>query len=108
MGSSFVVVPSEWYENNPMTIIESFLLGKPVIGADIGGITELVDSNRVFLFQHSSISSLLMAINLASEIDDLKYNLISENSYKFANENFNEHDHFDRLTDIYNKVLINA
>jgi glycosyltransferase involved in cell wall biosynthesis len=107
MGSSFVVVPSEWYENNPMTIIESFLLGKPVIGADIGGITELVNSSRGFLFQHSSIASLLMAINLASNMDDGNYNLISRNSYYFANKNFNELDHFNRLKSIYNK-LINA
>jgi glycosyltransferase involved in cell wall biosynthesis len=37
-----VVVPSEWYENNPRSVIEAFALGKPVIGARIGGIPELV------------------------------------------------------------------
>ncbi len=37
-----VVVPSEWYENNPLAVIEAFALGKPVIGARIGGIPELV------------------------------------------------------------------
>ena len=37
-----VVVPSEWYENNPRSVIEAFALGKPVVGARIGGIPELV------------------------------------------------------------------
>ncbi|MDZ7753996.1 MAG: glycosyltransferase family 4 protein [Gammaproteobacteria bacterium] len=37
-----VVLPSEWYENAPMSVLESYALGKPVIGADIGGIPELV------------------------------------------------------------------
>jgi glycosyltransferase involved in cell wall biosynthesis len=40
--SLFLVIPSEWYENNPRTVIEAFALGKPVIGARIGGIPELV------------------------------------------------------------------
>ena len=38
----FVIVPSEWYENNPMSIIESYSEGTPVIGAKIGGIPEIV------------------------------------------------------------------
>lgn len=37
-----VVLPSEWYENAPMSVLESFALGKPVIGARIGGIPEMV------------------------------------------------------------------
>lgn len=38
----FVIVPSEWYENNPMTIIEAYSVGTPVIGAKIGGIPEII------------------------------------------------------------------
>ena len=30
----FVIVPSEWYENNPMTIIEAYSAGTPVIGEE--------------------------------------------------------------------------
>lgn len=37
-----VVLPSEWYENAPMSVLEAYALGKPVIGARIGGIPELV------------------------------------------------------------------
>ena len=29
--SKAVVLPSEWYENNPMSVLEAFALGKPVI-----------------------------------------------------------------------------
>lgn len=36
------VLPSEWYENNPLSIIESLCAGTPVIGANIGGIPELI------------------------------------------------------------------
>ena len=38
----FSVVPSEWYENNPLSMIEAQCLGTPVLGANIGGIPELI------------------------------------------------------------------
>jgi glycosyltransferase involved in cell wall biosynthesis len=41
-NSLFVVVPSQCYDNCPNSILESFALGKPVIGAQIGGIPELI------------------------------------------------------------------
>ena len=40
----FVVVPSEWHENNPFSVIEAHCLGTPVLGANIGGIPELIDA----------------------------------------------------------------
>ena len=41
-NAAFVVVPSEWYENAPMTVLEAFGYGKPVVATRIGGIPELV------------------------------------------------------------------
>lgn len=40
--ASFTVVPSEWYENYSMTVIESLACGTPVVGSTIGGIPEQV------------------------------------------------------------------
>ncbi|MBI1890582.1 MAG: glycosyltransferase family 4 protein [Burkholderiales bacterium] len=37
-----LVLPSEWYENAPMSVMEAYALERPVIGANIGGIPELV------------------------------------------------------------------
>jgi glycosyltransferase involved in cell wall biosynthesis len=42
-GAALVVVPSEWYENCPMTILEAFAYGKPVIASDVGGMPELIE-----------------------------------------------------------------
>ena len=40
------MIPSEWYENNPLSVIEAQCLGTPVLGARIGGIPELIDEGR--------------------------------------------------------------
>lgn len=37
------ILPSEWYENCPMSVLESLAYGRPVIGSEIGGIPELID-----------------------------------------------------------------
>ncbi len=36
------VVPSRWHENQPMTVLESFGAGVPVVSTDLGGLPELV------------------------------------------------------------------
>lgn len=41
--AKFTVIPSEWYENNPLSVIEAECIGTPVLGARIGGIPELID-----------------------------------------------------------------
>jgi glycosyltransferase involved in cell wall biosynthesis len=41
-NAAFVVVPSEWYENAPMSVLEAFAYGKPVIATRIGGLPELI------------------------------------------------------------------
>lgn len=42
----FTIYPSEWYENCPFSVMESQALGTPVIGADIGGIPELIQPGK--------------------------------------------------------------
>lgn len=40
------IYPSEWYENCPFSVMESQMYGTPVIGADIGGIPELIKNHK--------------------------------------------------------------
>jgi glycosyltransferase involved in cell wall biosynthesis len=62
-NAAFVVVPSEWYENAPMSILESFAYGKPVIGTRIGGIPELItEGTHGYLVPPESPEQLKTAI----------------------------------------------
>ena len=49
-GLDVMVVPSTSYENSPNVILESFAAGTPVLGADIGGIPELLRDGGGELF----------------------------------------------------------
>ncbi|SEQ89668.1 Glycosyltransferase involved in cell wall bisynthesis [Nitrosomonas sp. Nm51] len=58
-----VVLPSQWYENAPVSVLEAYASGTPVIGADIGGIPEMIlPAKTGFLFQSGSVPSLVDAI----------------------------------------------
>lgn len=106
LDASFVVVPSECYENNPMTIIESYTLATPVIGSNLGGIPELINEGKTgFLFTPKSAESLKEVILHATSISDEKYNDISLASKRFASENFSEKTHYERLISIYKNAL---
>lgn len=62
----FSVIPSMWYENNPLGVIESLCGGTPVVGARIGGIPELIDEGVSGLtFTAGDSSSLADAITRA-------------------------------------------
>lgn len=66
-NSRFSVMPSECYENNPLSVIESLCMGTPVVGARIGGIPELVVPGNGFLFRSGSVDSLANNIAVAWE-----------------------------------------
>lgn len=42
----FSICPSECYENCPFSVLESIMEGTPVLGADIGGIPELIEVGK--------------------------------------------------------------
>jgi glycosyltransferase involved in cell wall biosynthesis len=51
LNSDVCVLPSTWYDNAPLVILEAYKYGLPVIGSRIGGIPEMVREGETgFLF----------------------------------------------------------
>lgn len=42
-AAAMLVVPSTWYENFPMTIVEAFAVGTPVVASRLGALPEIVE-----------------------------------------------------------------
>ncbi len=61
--AQFTIYPSEWYENCPFSVMESQLYGTPVLGANIGGIPELIKVGKTGeLFESGNLEALQQAI----------------------------------------------
>lgn len=103
---SFIIIPSECYENNPMTIIEGYALGKPVIGSKKGGIIELITDNITgYYFEMSNVADLVKVVQKANSISDSLYSSMSKSANDFAIQNFSEEPHYKKLLSIYNEVI---
>lgn len=93
----FSVIPSEWYENNPLSVIEAQCLGTPVLGARIGGIPELIEEG---------ISGMTFE---SRNVEDLKDKIEAMMQYSFdygtlaktAQERYNAEAYYKDIMEIY-------
>ncbi len=96
-NSRFSIISSEWYENNPLSVIESQCLGTPVLGADIGGIPELIDNEKTgMLFESKNANDLAVKIKqmFATKFD---YKTIAEK----AQERYAAENYYKKILEIY-------
>jgi len=92
----FSVCPSEWYENCPFSVMESQMYGTPVLGADIGGIPELIEVGKTGeLFKSGDVSELKKMIELLWN-DKARTEVYSQNCKDIK---------FDRISEYYIKLL---
>ena len=96
-GARFMVLPAEWSENNPLTVIESQSLGTPVLGARIGGIPELIDEG---------VSGMTFT---SGDVEDLKDKVIKMFEHEFdydaiaknAIERYSSEAYYEKLMALY-------
>lgn len=63
-----IIMPSQWYENYPMSILEAKAMGKVVIASDIGGIGEMLPHDM--LVRHDDVNAFVGRIKSWYRKDD--------------------------------------
>ena len=92
----FSVYPSEWYENCPFSVMESQMYGTPVLGANIGGIPELIKVGETGeLFESGNVE------DLRNKIYELWNNFDKTATYSENCKNIQ----FDTIDEYYKKLI---
>lgn len=103
-NSAFVVVPSEWYENCSMVVLEAMAFGKAIIGSRIGGIPEQIQDNKTgLLFTPKNTTELTEKMGLLFNNIQLRKQMGYAARKKLEKE-YALADHNYRLLELYSTL----
>lgn len=99
------VVPSEWYDNFPNVILESFAYKKAVIATDFGSLPELVhDYETGLTFKYSDIQDFRNKVKYVFEhVDHAKQ--MGEQAYQHLVKFYSPQVHYNKLVQLFNQIL---
>jgi glycosyltransferase involved in cell wall biosynthesis len=104
-GAKALVLPSEWYENAPVSLLEAYALGRPVIGTDIGGIPELIRNGETGLiakpFNPEDLAHVLTAM---SELSQSERREMGARGRAWVQEEFSQAAYLARTTKLYSEL----
>lgn len=96
------VLPSEWYENAPISLLESYALGKPAIATAIGGIPELIPNDSVgTTFTSESVDELAATLRRYTEMPDSKVEEMGRMARQLVQREYSAARYVDRISDLY-------
>ncbi|MEE9494418.1 MAG: glycosyltransferase [Gammaproteobacteria bacterium] len=97
-----VVLPSEWYENAPMSVLEAYALGKIVIGADIGGIPEMIEEgNTGYLFESGNMDQLSGIIEKVFAQSDSEIIDMGQAARDYVANKFTAQRYYQSMAELY-------
>jgi glycosyltransferase involved in cell wall biosynthesis len=104
-NSQFAVLPSEWYENSPMSVLEAFACGKPVVGANIGGIPELIDDGVTgLIFEPGNAEELSQKLRVLLKAPSL-IDGMGKNARRKVQEEYSAEKHYESIMGIYARLM---
>lgn len=104
-NARFMVLPSIWYEGFPMTIVESFCCGTPVVATDDGGMSEIIiEKENGLKFRMGDSAQLAESIEWAVghpvEMDEM-----GVAARKDFEERYGEEKNYEVLMDVYRRAV---
>ena len=100
-----LILPSNWYEGFPMTILEAFSAGTPVIASYLGAMMEVVqDKVNGLHFEAGNANDLIYKIRLLESNTPLAKQL-SDNARTTYLNRYTPEKNYKLLFEIYNQLL---
>ncbi len=97
-------VPSVWYENAPLTVLEAMSVGLPIVASDIGGLPELVeDGVSGFLVKTSSVDAWMEALQQMNSFSVQQRREMGSSGREFVSRKMNWTDHVSKLEELYQR-----
>ncbi len=103
-NSRAVVLPSEWYENAPMSVLESMAMGKPVIGAQIGGIPELITAETGWTYTSGNAVELTELLLLVETLSNQQLEQMGLAARVRVENNFNKTNYIASMNSLYQNL----
>lgn len=104
-NAAFLIVPSVWYEGFPMTIVEAYSMGLPVIASRLGSLSEVVEEGSTgHLFNMGDAGDLVRAIHDIS--NESKLARMSSSASVAFSEKYSAEINLELLQNIYRKALL--
>ncbi|MEX2245999.1 MAG: glycosyltransferase family 4 protein [Dehalococcoidia bacterium] len=104
-GAAFLVAPSEWYENAPMSVLEAAARAKAVVASDMGGLPELVkDGETGLVFHAGDVDALRAAVERLLDAPPLAADM-GRRARAFVEETFSPEVHYRQLMAVYERAL---
>jgi glycosyltransferase involved in cell wall biosynthesis len=102
-----VVIPSEWYENAPLSVMEASALSRPVIGADIGGIPELIRAGETgFVFQSGNVESLAERLEEVQRLPATRLRSLGSAGREWMRSEFSPAHYRERISALYEDIAV--
>lgn len=100
-----LIVPSVWYEGFPMTILEAFSQGVPVVVNEIGNLTNIVQNNyNGMIYKFNDYNDLNTIINKLMG-DSSFLSRLSNNAIYTATTKYSENENYKKLLSIYSLAI---
>jgi glycosyltransferase involved in cell wall biosynthesis len=100
-----VVVPSEWYENAPLAVLEGAALGKPLIVARVGGLPELVvDGESGWSFESRSVPELAAILRRVAQLPDADVAAAGMAARRRIEDEFSPQRYLERIRGVYGRL----
>ena len=98
-----LIIPSEWPENAPLSVLEALSLGVPVLGSDQGGLPEIIDTANQRSFKSGNVANLTDSL-MTMWADRKGLEMLRERAREAYESSFSPEIHMARYFSVINKA----